>query len=59
MAEDKDARDSVEKGSRQGGTSENPVAGPHAKDHLTDNEKTPGTGALPDSEGKEADIGSD
>lgn len=27
-----------------------PAAGPHAKKHLTDESKTPGTGALPDRE---------
>nr|WP_082760340.1 hypothetical protein [Agrobacterium bohemicum] len=27
---------------------DNPPAGPHAKRHLTDESKTPGTGALPD-----------
>ena len=25
-------------------------AGPHAQPHLTDNERTPGTGALPDKQ---------
>ena len=40
-----------------------PPAGPHAKERLTDREKTPGTGALPDpvQEGgqPEADVGPD
>lgn len=37
--------------------SRNP-AGPHAKPELSDDEKTPGTGSLPDrSVGDEADIG--
>ena len=40
-------------------TEGNPPAGPHAREDLIDNEKTPGTGALPDPQGGEADIGSD
>jgi hypothetical protein len=36
-----------------------PPAGPHAREDLIDNEKTPGTGSLPDPQGGEADVGSD
>jgi hypothetical protein len=36
-----------------------PPAGPHAKEHLTDYEKTPGTGALPQKGEPEADVGPD
>lgn len=36
-----------------------PAAGPHAKPELMDDEKTPGTGALPDTEGGEVDPGSE
>jgi len=36
-----------------------PPAGPHAKERLTDHEKTPGTGALPAKDQKEADVGPD
>ena len=36
-----------------------PPAGPHAKDRLTDRDKTPGTGALPDDRQPEADVGPD
>lgn len=36
-----------------------PPAGPHAKEHLTDHEKTPGTGALPEKGQTEADVGPD
>jgi hypothetical protein len=36
-----------------------PPAGPHARPDLIDNEKTPGTGSLPDPQGGEADVGSD
>lgn len=34
-------------------------AGPHAKEDLTDREKTPGTGALPEKRQGEADVGPD
>ena len=57
MIEDKQAQDSVEKGSRGGAGKDVPAAGPHAKSHLTDNEKTPGTGSLPDPDAKDADAG--
>lgn len=36
-----------------------PPAGPHAKARLTDYEKTPGTGALPEKGEPEADVGPD
>jgi hypothetical protein len=36
-----------------------PPAGPHAKERLTDREKTPGTGALPEKGLHEADVGPD
>lgn len=36
-----------------------PPAGPHAKESLTDREKTPGTGALPEKNQPEADVGPD
>lgn len=36
-----------------------PPAGPHAKPELTDHEKTPGTGSLPDDAGTEGDVGPD
>ena len=34
-----------------------PPAGPHAKPSLTDNEKTPGAGTLPDSDPDSVDAG--
>ena len=40
-------------------TEQIPPAGPHAKESLTDREKTPGTGALPESGPKEVDVGPD
>lgn len=36
-----------------------PPAGPHAKERLTDREKTPGTGALPEASQPEVDVGPD
>jgi hypothetical protein len=36
-----------------------PPAGPHARDGLTDYDKTPGTGALPEKGQDEADVGPD
>lgn len=36
-----------------------PPAGPHAKERLTDREKTPGTGALPEQDQPEVDVGPD
>lgn len=36
-----------------------PPAGPHAKESLTDYDKTPGTGALPEKGQPEADVGPD
>lgn len=34
-------------------------AGPHAREKLTDREKTPGTGALPEKDQPEVDVGPD
>ena len=36
-----------------------PPAGPHAREELTDHEKTPGTCALPEKGQKEVDVGPD
>jgi hypothetical protein len=36
-----------------------PPAGPHAKEKLTDREKTPGTGSLPEKNEREVDVGPD
>jgi hypothetical protein len=62
MAEDKNAQEFVERGSGhvafasqpEAGT---PTGGPHAKEHLTDHDKTPGTGSLPSKDGKDTDAG--
>ncbi|AYD01904.1 hypothetical protein [Neorhizobium sp. NCHU2750] len=74
MANDRTARDAIEGGSGDvvgttaSGTKSagkaheagrHPVAGPHAKDHLTDHDKTPGTGSLPAKDGAEVDTGPD
>jgi hypothetical protein len=50
---DKDdaARDAVEEtGRAQPGAQKIPAAGPHAKADLTDKEKTPGAGTLPETD---------
>lgn len=37
----------------------NKPAGPHSRKELTDPQKTPGAGSLPEDQGPEADVGSD
>lgn len=59
MAEDKQARETIEHTGKPNQTSKHPSAGPHAKDRLTDRDKTPGTGALPEPDAKETDAGPD
>ncbi|RWX78855.1 hypothetical protein EPK99_09760 [Neorhizobium lilium] len=59
MAEDRNAQEAVENVDKSVQTQDRPAAGPHARKDLTDMEKTPGTGALPDDDGKDADVGSD
>ena len=51
MNKDTKAQQAIEEtGKKPVEDDENPAAGPHAKKHLTDESKTPGTGALPDRE---------
>ncbi|MCB5201134.1 hypothetical protein LH464_01415 [Neorhizobium sp. T786] len=60
MSDDKKAQDAVEsRGEARKPASAQKPAGPHAKEHLTDREKTPGSGSLPDDSGREADVGPD
>ncbi len=59
MSEDKQAQDAVENVEKPAQASNLPKAGPHAKPHLTDHGKTPGTGALPDGKDEDADAGSE
>ena len=60
MSDDKKAQDAVESREEPNRRAEgDKSAGPHAKEHLTDREKTPGSGSLPDDAGKEADVGPD
>lgn len=60
MNKDRQAQDAIEQ--REPTTNDkidkNPE-GPHARKGLTDPEKTPGTGSLPDDAAKEADVGRD
>jgi hypothetical protein len=59
MAEDRTAQEAVEHTEKRVKTTGNPPAGPHAKEHLIDREKTPGTGSLPEPDAKEVDAGSE
>jgi hypothetical protein len=59
MAEDKSAQEAVENVDTSGKVQNQPAAGPHAKAMLTDKDKTPGTGSLPEPDSKEADAGPD
>ncbi|WP_337270003.1 hypothetical protein [Oryzifoliimicrobium ureilyticus] len=48
MDKDTKAQRAVEgTGTKKVSQNNHPAAGPHAKDHLTDESKTPGTGSLP------------
>lgn len=56
------AQEAIERGSGEGFRNQRlwtttPPGGPHAKDHLTDHEKTPGTGSLPEKDAKSTDGG--
>ncbi|WJH40558.1 hypothetical protein N7E02_08050 [Aliirhizobium terrae] len=62
MANDKSAQETIERGSgdsyrRQRSDGSTPAGGPHAKEHLTDHDKTPGTGSLPAKGSKDTDAG--
>jgi hypothetical protein len=61
MVEDRKAREAVEETDKTTApaAAKHPAAGPHAKDHLTDHDKTPGTGSLPGRDAHEADAGPD
>lgn len=59
MNKDKQAQQAVEERDDTVVSPKNPPAGPHATEELTDRDKTPGAGSLPDDQGKEADIGPD
>lgn len=48
MSKDERARKAIEETDRKVAPSDNPPAGPHAKEHLTDRSKTPGAGSLSD-----------
>lgn len=58
MNKDVKARNAVEHVEKSKTTGSAPApdhspAGPHSKDHLTDHEKTPGSGTLPDQENRD------
>jgi hypothetical protein len=58
--EDRKAQKAVEerKKEKSAGAGEHPPAGPHAKEHLTDESKTPGAGSLPGAKEGSVDPGS-
>ena len=58
--DDENARKEIEHNNADGQENQGtPPAGPHAKERLVDREKTPGSGALPDDQGRDADVGPD
>ncbi|MFA1626176.1 hypothetical protein ACDY96_26535 [Rhizobium mongolense] len=58
MNKDKKAQQAIEEtGKTPVDGQELPAAGPHAKEHLTDESKTPGTGALQDREDESVSPG--
>jgi hypothetical protein len=59
MNNDKKAQEAIEERNTSGTQTEGKPAGPHAKERLTDRDKTPGSGSLPESGGREADVGPD
>lgn len=48
MNKDEKAQKAIEGTEKPARPSDIPAPGPHAKDHLTDREKTPGAGSLPE-----------
>jgi hypothetical protein len=54
-----DPKSRPEQPESQGGNKQDEPAGPHAREDLTDYDKTPGTGSLPGGPGGESDIGPD
>jgi hypothetical protein len=60
MSKDKKAQEAIEEtGKRRPIDGEDhPAAGPHAKDHLTDDSKTPGAGSLPENHEDSVNPGS-
>jgi hypothetical protein len=59
MNKDKKAQQAIEDTKRQPvRTRDLPAAGPHAKDQLTDESKTPGAGSLPDKDDESVSPGS-
>ena len=62
MVNDRSAQETIERGSGEDYRNQRlsdgkPAGGPHAKEHLTDHDKTPGTGSLPSKDSKDTDAG--
>lgn len=59
MNKDTKAQRAIEQtGKKPVKSQEHPPAGPHAKDHLQDGDKTPGAGSLPESNEESVSPGS-
>lgn len=59
--DDKKAQKAIEaqpKKKKTANSRDHPAAGPHAKEHLTDESKTPGAGTLPKADEGSVDPGS-
>ncbi|KAB1087609.1 hypothetical protein F4V91_14935 [Neorhizobium galegae] len=59
MPEERTAQEVIEHRGKPVKTAKHPPAGLHAKEHLIDREKTPGTGSLPEPGAKDVDAGSE
>lgn len=57
MAKQKEAPKETSKKAPKPSPRKMPPEGPHARPDLTDHDKTPGTGSLPDPDTKGVDIG--
>lgn len=56
---DKPADTNDDSAKKKDGAKNRIPAGPHARPDLTDREKTPGTGSLPDDKDGDSDVGPD
>lgn len=59
MADDRTAQEAIEHVEKPVKAKDHPPAGPHAKEHLIDRDKTPGTGSLPEPDARSTDAGPD
>ncbi|CDZ28212.1 hypothetical protein [Neorhizobium galegae] len=59
MPEERTAQEVIEHRGKPVKTARHSPAGPYAKEHLIDREKTPGAGSLAEPNAKEVETGSD